>query len=222
MTPEQAKALREPFPKEQIGKLPKAGLKLDYVGHASVCDRLLKVDPDWTWEPMAYTPEGLPLVTKTGNTADLWIKLTVCGVTRPGVGTCAPNAIDLPKQLISDALRNAAMRFGVALDLWSKEDLLHAEAEQTAPTPPKGRQPAPMVQPEAHDEADTGGYETREQWVKEVGLLSRDIKTAKRTHEFPPAQYPYPWRAETIAEIRQVLATPKPKYDPSNFSDEAF
>ena len=30
---------------------------------------------------------------------------------------------ELEKQLISDAIRNAAMRFGVALDLWAKEDL---------------------------------------------------------------------------------------------------
>ncbi len=52
---------------------------------------------------------------KAGN---LWIKLTVCGVTRPGVGDGKT-----AKELIGDAIRNAAMRFGVALDLWAKEDL---------------------------------------------------------------------------------------------------
>ena len=38
------------------------------------------------------------------------------------------DAFEVHKQLISDALRNAAMRFGVALDLWSKEDLHGAQS----------------------------------------------------------------------------------------------
>lgn len=123
MTPENAAALRKPFDPKAIGKLPKAGLALDYVGHAATTDRLLAVDPHWTWEPMAKTVDGLPLLDSKGN---LWIRLTVCGVTRIGVGD-GPNA----KVVIGDAIRNAAMRFGVALDLWSKEELeqVHAEPE---------------------------------------------------------------------------------------------
>jgi hypothetical protein len=106
--------LRKPFPKEQIGQLPKGGQLLDFVGHADVTDRLLSVDPRWTWEPLGLTPEGLPALDRFGN---LWIRLTVCGVTRIGVGDGKS-----AKELISDALRNAAMRFGVALDLWAKGD----------------------------------------------------------------------------------------------------
>jgi hypothetical protein len=125
MTPEQAAKLREPFPAESIGYLPKAGVKLAYVGHAAVTDRLLQVDPEWTWEPVATHPEtGAPLCTDNG----LWIKMTVCGVTRYGWG----DGPDI-KQRISDAIRNAAMRFGVALDLWSKEDL-HADGEASPPS----------------------------------------------------------------------------------------
>lgn len=127
MTPEQAEALRAPFPPEEIGKLPRAGIELSYVGHAGVTDRLLKVDPEWSWEPCAWTESGTPMILLDGNNAVLWIKLTVCGVTRLGVGIVSANAFELQKQLISDALRNGAMRFGVALDLWSKEPL-HAEA----------------------------------------------------------------------------------------------
>ena len=112
ITPEQAAALRKPFPRESIGKLPKGGMQLDYVGHAAVTDRLLTVDPAWTWEPMALTSEGLPALDRAGN---LWIRLTVCGVTRVGVGDGKST-----KELVGDAIRNAAMRFGVALDLWSK------------------------------------------------------------------------------------------------------
>lgn len=115
MTPDEAKKLREKFPPGTVGKLPKGGVMLDYVGHAAVTDRLLQVDPAWSWEPLALTPDGLPATDKAGN---LWIKLTVCGVTRIGVGDGKS-----AKEAIGDAIRNAAMRFGVALDLWSKEEL---------------------------------------------------------------------------------------------------
>jgi hypothetical protein len=120
MDEKQAAALRKPFLPAQIGKLPKGGAMLDFVGHAAATDRLLQVDPEWNWEPMAYDMGGLPLLDANHN---LWIKLTICGVTRIGVG----DGKSL-KELIGDAIRNAAMRFGVALDLWAKEDL-HAMAE---------------------------------------------------------------------------------------------
>lgn len=107
--------LRQPFPPEVIGKLPKSGITLDFVGHAHVTDRLLTVDPHWNWEPLAVDDRGLPVYDNAGG---LWIKLTVGGVTRLGYGD-GPD----PKQRIGDALRNAAMRFGVALDLWAKTDL---------------------------------------------------------------------------------------------------
>jgi hypothetical protein len=113
--PEQQAALREPFPRSAVGKLPKGGQQLDYVGHAAVTDRLLAVDPAWTWEPVALDAMGLPAYDQKGG---LWIRLTVAGVTRLGYGD-GPD----PKQRIGDAIRNAAMRFGVALDLWSKEEV---------------------------------------------------------------------------------------------------
>lgn len=134
--------LREQFPPEMIEKLPKPLYKgawdnkqgsncpvcngyhvlqscihLDYVGHANVTNRLLEVDPFWEWEPMAYTEAGTPLFSDGG----LWIRLTVCGVTRIGYGDGKS-----VKEVIGDAIRNAAMRFGVGLDLWAKIDL-HAE-----------------------------------------------------------------------------------------------
>lgn len=123
MTPEMAAALRAAFPPEAVGKLPASNNRppLDYVGHAAVCDRLLQVDPDWTWEPPTSDElQRLP------NGDGMWIKLTVGGVTRFGWGD-GKNI----KEWISDAIRNAAMRFGVALDLWSKEDL-HANENAEA------------------------------------------------------------------------------------------
>ena len=140
--------LREPFAAHQISKLPKPyrsnsergqcrecdgyhglpAMHLDYVGHAALTDRLLEVDPEWTWDPVAFDQDGLPKLDGMGG---LWIKLTVCGVTRLGYGDAqgktGPNAV---KEAIGDALRNAGMRFGAALDLWHKGDLHAAEEEQ--------------------------------------------------------------------------------------------
>jgi len=77
---------------------------------------------------MAYDMGGLPLFDDNRN---LWIKLTICGVTRLGVGDGKS-----PKECIGDAIRNAAMRFGVALDLWAKEDLHAMDQGRTEPAPP--------------------------------------------------------------------------------------
>lgn len=160
MDEETFKRLRAPFPSTAVGKLPRVTQKdgakkkcnecggylpphihLDYVGHAAVTDRLLEVDPEWQWEPAALGPDGLPLVRIQGVNATLWIRLTVKGVTRMGVGIAPANAFELEKQLISDAIRNAAMRFGVALDLWAKEDL-HADEEVPAARPSKKKDTA--------------------------------------------------------------------------------
>lgn len=116
MDADTAAKLRKPFPAEVIGKLPRGGAKLDFVGHAAVTDRLLSVDPQWNWEPMALDAAGLPARDAEGA---LWIRLTICGVTRLGVSDPG----DTNKVAIGDAIRNAAMRFGVALDLWTKDDL---------------------------------------------------------------------------------------------------
>ena len=117
--------LRKPFPDHQISYLPKGGTKLAYVGHAALTDRLLDVDPGWTWEPLAMSPHGLPVMDDLGG---MWIRLTVCGVTRLGYGHAGnKQGGDAIKEIIGDALRNAAMRFGAALELWHKGDL-HLDA----------------------------------------------------------------------------------------------
>lgn len=153
--------LRKPFPPHQVSKLPKPtksqtdavradfkkGIRclvcaawhhpdvvhLDYVGHAALTDRLLDADPAWAWEPLTISPEGLPMMDPFGG---MWIRLTVCGVTRLGYGHAgAKEGGDAIKEVIGDALRNAAMRFGAALDLWHKGDL-HAHVEDETQEPP--------------------------------------------------------------------------------------
>lgn len=94
-------------------------IHIDYVGHADVTDRLLSVDPEWNWEPLGINDQGLPTVDAIGG---MWIKLTIAGTTRLGYGHAgSKKGGDAVKEVIGDAIRNAAMRFGVALDLWRKE-----------------------------------------------------------------------------------------------------
>lgn len=118
-----------------------AHIHLDYVGHAAVTDRLLQADPAWTYRLLAANPDGSP-VSFTTNLSDplakvgLWIELTVAEVATPGFGE-GKNF----KEAISDAIRNAAMRRGVALDLWSKEGLHDDSEPKDAPSP--GSLPAP-------------------------------------------------------------------------------
>lgn len=183
--------LRAPFPAAQVGKLPKitcgacskaqtrncerhsksecgtchnwittAHMHLDYVGHAAVTDRLLEVDPYWVWEPMAITEAGLPIVDGAGG---LWIRLTVGSVTRTGYGHAdGKTGGDAVKIAIGDALRNAAMRFGVALDLWSKEDLAGGSNPDEPDASPGG--PGPTAVPDNRD------------WVGEVRQLKSSQK----------------------------------------------
>lgn len=152
MNKDQSAELRVAFKPSQIGTLPKGGVRLEYVGHAVTTARLLDVDPEWTWAPVAHDERGLPRVDENGG---LWITLTVCGVTRLGYGDAAgkkgPNAV---KEAIGDAIRNAAMRFGVALDLWAKEDL-----QADAPPAKKSHRSAPAGTGEAQQPAGNGSAE---------------------------------------------------------------
>lgn len=124
---EQAELLRllhteekHPGP-EKISRVNKGYGDLDYMGHADVTDVLLAHDPLWEWAPLAYDDFGLPkFYVRDGIPVGLWIHLTVHGHTRLGFGSCQTTAGDPVKELIGDAIRNAAMRFGVGLALWSK------------------------------------------------------------------------------------------------------
>ncbi len=159
-TPTGLALLRAPVPEHLISPLPK-GTKaqnecpndqkisckvcggwhhphikhLDYVGHAAATHLLLAADENWTWEPVAFNERGLPAFDEGGG---LWIRLTVCGVTRLGYGHAdAKQHMDKgsrEKEVIGDAIRNAAMRFGLALDLWSKADLHHEDEPELSDT----------------------------------------------------------------------------------------
>lgn len=104
------------------------------------------MDPFWSWEPFALDETGLPSLDtdQFGAPVGMWIRLTVCGVTRPGYGSVPSGQHDAVKILIGDALRNAAQRFGVALAQWQKGDRDNPAAENPVADP--GQRAAPKHQ----------------------------------------------------------------------------
>lgn len=102
---------------------------LTYVGHAALTERLDAVcgPENWNWEPFAVGPDGLPAI-KDGS---LWIRLTIWGVTKIGVGDHEGQSGPVAhKVMIGDALRNAGMRFGIARYLWDKSEKAREQAKQ--------------------------------------------------------------------------------------------
>jgi len=186
---EALRRLRDPFPESEIRYLPRvwckacrdakgtcnrqdherrqcrrcgqtmttAHIDLKFVGHAEATNRLLNVDPFWDWEPLTVDQAGLPMYDQNRG---LWIRLTVCGVTRLGYGNAeGKGGGDAVKEIIGDAIRNAGMRFGMALDLWTTSDLEIIESggasleEEAKPSTSPQPAPGPEQAQESQDAA---------------------------------------------------------------------
>ena len=133
-----------------VGKLPKGGMQLDFVGHADVTKMLIEIDPEWTWEPTAFDVNGLPAYRVENGMAHMAGWLTILGVRRLGIGSVMHNKPDLLKELISDFIRNASMRFGVCLSLWTKQEWDDVSHTPTASAP----KPAPVARVEPAKPSD--------------------------------------------------------------------
>jgi hypothetical protein len=179
-----------------------AHIHLDYVGHAATTSRLLEVDPEWTWRPMATEVDsGFPKFDANGG---LWILLTIHGVTRPGYGDGAT-----PKVVIGDAIRNAAMRFGVALDLWAKEDLQHTEESAAAPAVSNTTAVAPPAVPTAAAPSAAADEHQRAHEAKSTLDVKdpdrRLISPAQRKRLFTIAREQYKLSDDTIRTVVESL-----------------
>jgi len=104
-----------------VSKLPKGGIQLDFVGHADITRILIEIDPLWTWEPCGWAL-GRPDIHVENGIATMWARLTILGKTMIGVGSARADKGDYEKELIGDFLRNASMRFGICLSLWTKSE----------------------------------------------------------------------------------------------------
>jgi hypothetical protein len=130
--PDARKSLREPFPDSLIGHIPasRGRPELDYVGHAAVTDRLNTHVPEATWT----------VDREFVHNGQYWIlgTMTIGEVSRPEYGDGKD-----PKEAIGNFIRRAAMRFGVAIDLWSREELEDG-SESGEPSSPAGEgEPSP-------------------------------------------------------------------------------
>jgi hypothetical protein len=181
-----------------VGKLPKGGQQLSFVGHADVTKMLLEVDESWTWEPVAFDADGLPAYRVENGMAHMAGWMTVHGVRRLGIGSCLPNKPDLLKELISDLIRNCGMRFGFCLSLWTKqewEDLDHAPApkpqpEQASALPKKPRTLTPL------------SPEQVEQFNKACTDKGIDPKVVAANAEIPEGQQ---WMESHLPALRKAF-----------------
>lgn len=121
-----------------VGKLPKGNIQLDFVGHADITRILIEIDPNWRWVPCGWD-NGRPAIHVENGMATMWGELQLLGQARLGVGSVRADKADLDKELVSDFLRNAAMRYGICLALWTKQewDDLNPDAPRPAPKPTK-------------------------------------------------------------------------------------
>jgi hypothetical protein len=138
-----------------VSKLPKGGVTLDFVGHADITRILIEIDPTWSIDPVAFDDAGLPARVKIGNMIQSGFWMTLLGQTRYCVGSVEERKSDVGKELVSDAIRNGAMRFGVALSLWTKaewEDLAHTPVAVASAPKKAAKQADDIVRP-AHPDA---------------------------------------------------------------------
>ena len=136
-----------------VGKLPKGNTMLDFVGHADVTKMLIEIDPNWTWEPVAFDDQGLPAYRVENGYAHMAGWLTIHGIRRLGIGSVQHNKQDLLKELCSDFIRNAAMRFGICLALWTKQEWDDL-GDKPAPATPVAA-PKPAAKPAAKKVVET-------------------------------------------------------------------
>ena len=153
-----------------VGKLPRGGITLDFVGHAEITRILIDIDPMWSWEPCGWV-NGRPAITETNGMATMWGNLTILGKSMLGVGSVRSDKPDLDKELVGDFLRNASMRFGICLSLWSK-----SEWEEPAAPAPK---PAGVVSQENIDRFKAACKEANldpNEVAKQAGVLLIGLK----------------------------------------------
>ena len=160
-----------------VGKLPKGGIQLDFVGHADITRILIEIDPLWSYEPCGWD-NGRPAIHVENGMATMWAYLIVHGKKMLGVGSVRADKQELDKELVGDFLRNAAMRFGISLALWTKnewEDLGgHAPAPQKSTT---------IRKPATKPVADVDITSTLPVYQEVIGKFVRACEDANLDHE---------------------------------------
>ena len=172
-----------------VGTIPRNGINLAYVSHAEITRILIEIDPMWNWQPVAWV-DGRPAIHEANGVATMWATLTLLGKSLVGVGSVRADKPDLDKELVGDFLRNAAMRFGICLSLWSKQDweaprnnvssvhtsypMSQVEVEKSKQAHPANVQPKSSPQEALSDEQIQQSFSTPQKPTAKIGSLISD------------------------------------------------
>jgi len=113
---ELSHALSPEMIRQRIGWTDRAGRdhEVDYVEWHVVADLLDRICPDWSHEVLS--------ITQIGDFVAVTASITIQGVTRQGVGTGSAYDEMGIKKAEHDALKRAAVKFGIARGLYRKEE----------------------------------------------------------------------------------------------------
>jgi hypothetical protein len=187
-----------------VGKLPRGGSSLDFVGHADVTKMLIEIDPEWTWEPVAFDADGLPAYRVENGMAHMAGWMTIHGVRRLGIGSVQASKPDLLKELASDYLRNASMRFGICLSLWTKQEWDDVAHTPSSPTPTRPK-PQPIQEDDAPPPLTDDDYkpspEEEPVFSKAEGLMKIREVTQKVGRSMPMSEVASHFKGSEFVEI---------------------
>jgi hypothetical protein len=93
--------------------------EVDYVEWHTVADILDRICPDWSHQ--------VNQIKQIGDYVAVTASITIQGVTRQGVGTGSAYDETGIKKAEHDALKRAAVKFGLARELYRREDDFHAQ-----------------------------------------------------------------------------------------------
>lgn len=133
--------LMRPFDGSQIRQRMGPGRKaLDYVSGPDVIRRLL----DATGNHFTWNVDRVQLLiqdTPNGGSVSLWVVQGTLIVgdlgSRSGVGTHPADSVEAAKAAETDALKRAAIKFGVGLHLYEDDASNTASTSQASPPPPQ-------------------------------------------------------------------------------------
>jgi hypothetical protein len=99
---------------------------VEYIEWHTVADILDRVTPDWS--------HAVRNITQIGDLVAVTAAITIDGVTREGVGAGAADTETGIKKAEHDALKRAAVKFGIARDLYRRESDVNEDNGGIAPS----------------------------------------------------------------------------------------
>jgi hypothetical protein len=228
LTPDDLKKLSQPFDSKTIGikvnsfsKDRTKAMLVCYLQHTDVYGRLDSVDPDWSCETTWEMTRGEHVYVQ--------VKLTVKGVSRENVGDGEDH-----KSATSDALKRAAMLFGIGRYLYDAETVWVPYNDQTdrfktytladyeaalrkgqsklptsdqGPTNNPAAKPAQGLKAVPASQPETGEM-TREQVGKEIMKVAKEIRLGdKEMGEWVNDQFKKPINRLSLEEMKAFLGT---------------